>query len=194
MSQPLDNDWQQPPDLWIEMFWGCYQRIALSAMRLNTQPALRAAAAAGTRPLLMLPVFVMTLPHRTDRRTHMEALLPALGLRSPVFPAAAAAADTDVAALIRAGRVAPAAVDAVTARRDKGAAAVPAYVAHALAVLDALRGAVDAGLEWFLVAEDDLMPAGTVQEVRFCLCSSFCCQSPPPHVNPPPASSRNSNL
>ena len=165
--QPPDAHWKQAPDFWSEMFWGCYQRIAMSAMRLNTpaQPAFPAAAMAGTRPLLMLPVFVMTLPHRKDRRTHMEALLPALGLRSPAFPAAAAAADTDVAALIREGRVDPTAPHAIAVKQGLGAAAVPAYVAHALAVLDVLQRAVDAGLEWFLVAEDDLMPAGTIEEV-----------------------------
>ena len=135
-------------------------------MRLNMRPPSPAEAVAETSPLLMMPVFVMSLPHRVDRRRHMEALLPALGFRPPVFPRVIAAADIDIEGLIRAGRVSRAAVDAVTARRDKGAAAIAAYVAHALSVLDVLRDAVAAGLDWFLVAEDDLMPAASLEEVR----------------------------
>jgi hypothetical protein len=158
--------WKCLPDFWIETFWGCYQRIVRSAMRLNMRPPSPAEAVAETSPLLMMPVFVMSLPHRVDRRRHMEALLPALGFRPPVFPRVITAADIDIEGLIRAGRVSRAAVDAVTARRDKGAAAIAAYVAHALSVLDVLRDAVAAGLDWFLVAEDDLMPAASLEEVR----------------------------
>ena len=33
-------------------------------------------------------------------------------------------------------------------------------------MLDTLRAAVDAELEWFLIAEDDLMPASSLEEVR----------------------------
>jgi hypothetical protein len=162
---PAPSHWRHDSDLWIQMFWGCYQRIARSMPLLYNLSEVNSVAG-GPHPLLMMPVFVMSLPHRVDRRRHMEALLPALGFRPPVFPRMIAAADIDIEGLIRAGRVSRAAVDAVTARRDKGAAAIAAYVAHALSVLDVLRDAVAAGLDWFLVAEDDLMPAASLEEVR----------------------------
>jgi hypothetical protein len=161
----IEFDWHAPHDLMTGMFWESYRRIAMSAMRLNTHPSPLQSDEDESLPELPLPVFVMNLPGRTDRRRHMEALFPALGFRSPVFPRVIAAADVDVEALVRAGRVSPAGVDAITARRDKGAAAVPAYIAHALSVLDVLRDAVAAGLDWFLVAEDDLMPAASPEEV-----------------------------
>jgi hypothetical protein len=162
---PSELDWHAPHDLWTGMFWESYRRIAMSAMHLNTHPSPLQSDEDESLPELPLPVFVMNLPGRTDRRRHMEALLPALGFRSPVFPRVIAAADIDIEALVRAGRVSPGAVSNIAACRDKGPSTVPAYIAHALSVLDVLRDAVAAGLDWFLVAEDDLMPAAGPDEV-----------------------------
>ena len=121
------------------------------------------------RPLLMLPVFVMNLPSQVARRAHITTLLPAVGFGRLIFPEVRAAADIDIEALVSQGRLSREAVRKISERPDKGARAVRAYAAHALTVLETLRAAVDAGLEWFMIAEDDLMLADGLKEVGPCI-------------------------
>ena len=161
---PAESHWQLQDDFWVDCFWSCYPRIIKSAMRLNLQ--LEMSIDPEKPPTLLITVFVMNLASRADRRAHMEALIPAVGFLPPIFPDVRAAADIDIEALVAQGRLSREAVLKITTRPDKGPHAVRAYVAHALSVLDTLRAAVDAELEWFLIAEDDLMPASSLEEVR----------------------------
>ena len=100
---------------------------------------------------------------RTDRREHMVSLLESVGFQRPKFPDVHV--NVNVEDLVNSGRVSPAAIEAIVDRKDKGVFAVGAYIAHALSILDTLRAAVDAELDWFMLAEDDLMPATSLEEV-----------------------------
>ena len=158
-----ESHWTFKNEFLDECFWSCYPKIIKSAMRLNMKMAVDLTPE--IRPLLMLPVFVMNMPTQAARRAHMAALLPAVGFRRPIFPEVRAAADIDIEALIAQGRLSREAVRQISERPDKGARAVRPYVAHALTVLETMRGAIDAGLEWFMIAEDDLMLADGLKEV-----------------------------
>ena len=162
-----ESHWTFKDDFWDECFWSCYPKIIKSAMRLNMKITLDLTPE--IRPLLMLPVFVMNLPSQVARRAHITTLLPAVGFGRLIFPEVRAAADIDIEALVSQGRLSREAVRKISERPDKGARAVRAYAAHALTVLETLRAAVDAGLEWFMIAEDDLMLADGLKEVGPCI-------------------------
>jgi hypothetical protein len=92
------DPWFRDPERWRAPYLAAYQAIARSAMRLNTAPSpphwqpLKSPVSPDGIPgvgggisSLDLPVYVVNLPHREDRRAHMEGLLSALGL-PPVPP------------------------------------------------------------------------------------------------------------
>ena len=102
---PNASQWRVHEDFWAECFWGAYPMIVSSARRLNAPPYPQHIPS--IRPL-DIPVFVLSLPSRPDRRRHAAALLRAAGFPPPTFPPVRAAA-ADAEALVAQGRVSRAA-------------------------------------------------------------------------------------
>lgn len=110
-----------------------------------------------------VPVLVMTLPGRADRRKHSERLLSSLGFTNVSFPPILLAADIQPDALQRNGTVSAASV----ARLSRmGAGAMRNALAHALSMMQALASHVQDQTELLIVLEDDLMPTSALGEVR----------------------------
>jgi hypothetical protein len=127
--------WSANPSGWISSYLSLYHSLVRSAMMLNLPPppgGQPPPSASSEPPNFDLPVFVMNLPHRRDRRRSTEALLHSMGFARVVFPNATLASAIDPDALVALGRVRRAAIDAILARKDKGPPALRSYLANAL--------------------------------------------------------------
>ena len=108
------DPWFRDPERWRAPYLAAYQALARSAMRLNAAPSppqpLKSPVRGPVSPdgipgvgggirSLDLPVYVVNLPHREDRRAHMEGLLSDLGL--PPVPPSYHTIPTEVVKLAR---------------------------------------------------------------------------------------------
>jgi hypothetical protein len=101
---------------WNDMFWIVYMGMARSAMRLNMR-LLEPEPRHWSESLSAIPAFVMNLPSRPDRRDHMDSLLSSIGFERPIFAEAIDfETNVDIEALVRTGRITPAAVARISAQ------------------------------------------------------------------------------
>lgn len=124
-------NWSVYPGGWISSYLSVYHSIVRSAMKLNL-PSQPDEQKLPVNQTFDFPVFVMNLPHRSDRRRSIEGLLQTLGFTHVIFPKITLASDIDLDALVQNQFVHIEAIDAILARKDKGPGALRAYLANAL--------------------------------------------------------------
>jgi hypothetical protein len=133
-SRSPTMDWLVDPDRWITSYLSLYHSIVRSTMKLNLspQPDGQTPQIAANQQTFDFPVFVMNLPHRSDRRRSTEDLLRTLGFEHVIFPNVTLASAIDPGALVQDHFVSPEAINSILSRSDKGPGALHAYLANAL--------------------------------------------------------------
>eukprot|EP00961_Rhodomonas_salina_P191033 2577830-Rhodomonas_salina.3 len=146
--------YQPRPDLWMSWWPPAFERVSkrmnhfnIERMQNSVSPDEADDKVYGEGPVrfsLDFPTYVMNLPSRSDRRNHMERLLPALGFTDIRFPETTHKSQIDVEALLKEGKVERAAITEIEGMdgREAGqgklnitsvnAGPVRAYLANAL--------------------------------------------------------------
>ncbi|EKX37960.1 hypothetical protein GUITHDRAFT_144640 [Guillardia theta CCMP2712] len=137
---------------------------------------------AGSQDFHDWPIFVMNLPHRHDRRSHMESLLRSAGFSNFFMFSNTPAQDIDISQLLRERKITKETIDDISSKFGGGA--VRAYIANTLdqvegecgwskgrAHLVALQLSVieRARKEMFpfvIILEDDLLPLEMPEKIR----------------------------
>jgi GR25 family glycosyltransferase involved in LPS biosynthesis len=150
------HEWEEAADRWMD-WWKPVLHTAFTSMVAG--PGTPAVGAPATLP--DLPVFVMNLAHRSDRRASMQKHLRDIGLTRVVFPPTKYAKN--VSADDR--RAWETLLDkSCTLRADKEEHTP--YITNALDHIKTLQAAVAAGHDRFAIFEDDLVPAAGLEETR----------------------------
>uniref|UniRef100_A0A7S4JAC4 Uncharacterized protein n=1 Tax=Guillardia theta TaxID=55529 RepID=A0A7S4JAC4_GUITH len=104
-----------------------------------------------------MPVVVMNIREREDRKQHMASMLHRLGFENVSFPLTISRRDVKEEELVQQGKVS---VEGIRSLRAKfGQDAIKPYIAHALSYTQQVQMAISSHSPWFAIMEDDLVPA-----------------------------------
>ena len=152
------REWEEAPHRWLE-WWKAVLHVAYTSMAAGTTGT----PAGDSTAQLGLPVYVMNLARRSDRRASIQKHLKDVGFTRVAFPETTDARDL-TADHRRAWQSQGLLNESCTLRADKHEHTP--YVANALDHIATMQAAVAAGHDRFAIFEDDLVPAASADETN----------------------------